>query len=110
MLHALISPTNGVLKVLVEFLYLPSQVSSESSVLFVERLPPTAIEGKKGNGLESKRLSGSITRCTVSFETGLLSSHAQAAKNDGPTEASDSPDQTTIVSTNEGDYRARLTV
>ena len=34
----------------------------------------------------------------------------QAAKNDGPTEASDSPDRITSVFTNEGDYRARLTV
>ena len=79
MLHALISLTNGVLKVLVEYLaifYLPSQESSESSVLFVERLPPTAIEGKKGNGLELKRSSGSMTQCTVSFETGLLSSRS----------------------------------
>ena len=45
------------------------------------------LNGKKDNGLEPKRSSGSITQCVSRRDCCL---HAQAAKNDGPTEASDS--------------------
>jgi len=85
---------NGVLKVLVQrmaifmltFLCLPSQVSSEFCVLFVGRLPATAIEGKKGSGLEPKRNSGSISRYTVS-STQYCGLDAQAAKINDPAKA-----------------------
>ena len=55
-------------------------------VVFAERIPATAIEGKKGSGLESRRDLGSITRCTVS-STRYCGLDAQAAKIDDPAEA-----------------------
>ena len=65
-------------------------MSSEFCVVLVRRLPATAIEGKKGGGLEPRRASGTITGYIVSLIRNCCL-HAQAAKNDGPTEAPDSP-------------------
>ena len=66
------------------------QVSSEFCVVLVRRLSATAIVGKKGGRLEPRRASGAITGYTVSSIQNCCL-HAQVAKNDGPTEAPDSP-------------------
>ena len=80
---------NGVLKVLVQrmAIFMLTKSSIQRILrLFVGRLPATAIEGKKGSGLEPRRDSGSITRYTVS-STRYCGLDAQAAKIDDPAEA-----------------------